>query len=147
LWWLAGASDPGGAQFGSDLHLWYATDITGPWTPHPSNPVKTDVCSARPAGTPFVADGALYRPAQDSSSTYGSRVVINRIVTLTTRCFREEPAAFVAPDSQGPYPDGLHTLSAVGAMTLIDGKRLAFSPAEFGRIVRRMLLRRLRKLF
>jgi hypothetical protein len=146
LWWLAGASDPGGAQLGADLHLWYATDISGPWTAHPSNPVKTDVCSARPAGTPFVSDGVLYRPAQDSSLTYGSRVVINRVVTLTTTTFREEPAAFVAPDASGPYPDGLHTLSAVGGMTLIDGKRLAFAPAEFRRVIRRMVMRRLRKL-
>ena len=147
LWWLAGASDPGGAQLGADLHLWYATDITGPWTAHPSNPVKTDVSSARPAGTPFVSEGVLYRPAQDSSVTYGSRVVINRVVALTTTTFREEPAAFVAPDTNGPYPDGLHTLSAVGRMTLVDGKRLAFSGAEFRRVLRRMVMRRVRKLF
>jgi hypothetical protein len=147
LWWLTGASDPGGAQLGADLHLWHATDIMGPWTAHPSNPVKTDVCSARPAGMLFVSDGVLYRPAQDSSVTYGSRVVINRVVTLTTTTFREEPAAFVAPDANGPYPDGLHTLSAVGGMTLVDGKRLAFAPAEFRRVLRRMVLRRLRKFF
>ena len=147
LWWMAGASDPGGAQLGADLHLWYATDIMGPWTAHPSNPVKTDVCSARPAGRPFVSDGVLYRPAQDSSETYGSRVVINRVVTLTTTTFREEPVAFVAPDANGPYPDGLHTLSAVGGMTLVDGKHLAFAPAEFRRVIRRMVTRRLRKLF
>lgn len=146
-WWLAGASDPGGAHLGADLHLWYATDIQGPWTPHASNPVKTDVSSARPAGTPFVSEGVLYRPAQDSSATYGSRVVINRIVALTPTTFREEPAAFVAPDAAGPYPDGLHTLSGVGNVTLVDGKRLAFSGAEFRRVLRRMVTRRLRKLF
>ena len=71
LWWLAGASDPGGAHLGADLHLWHATDILGPWTPHAANPVKTDVGSARPAGRPFVSEGVLYRPAQDSSQTYG----------------------------------------------------------------------------
>jgi hypothetical protein len=146
LWWLAGASDPEAAQAGADLHLWYADEITGPWISHPDNPVKTDVCSARPAGTPFVSEGVLYRPAQDSSLTYGSRVVINRVLTLTTTAFREEPAAFVEPDVNGPYPDGLHTLSAVGAMTLIDGKRLQLAPAEFRRVIGRMLLRRLRKL-
>ena len=146
LWWLAGASDPGGAQMGADLHLWFATDVMGPWTPHPANPVKTDVSSARPAGTPFVSNGVLYRPAQDSSTTYGSRVVINRVLTLTTAVFREEPAAFVEPDTAGPYPDGLHTLTAVGAITLIDGKRLEIAPAEFRRVIVRMVRRRLRKL-
>jgi hypothetical protein len=146
LWWLAGASDPEGAQVGADLHLWYANEVTGPWISHPDNPVKTDVCSARPAGTPFVSAGVLYRPAQDSSLTYGSRVVINRVITLTPTAFREEPAAFVAPDVSGPYPDGLHTLSAVGAITLIDGKRLQLAPAEFRRVIGRMLVRRLRKV-
>jgi hypothetical protein len=73
-------------------------------------------------------------------------VVINRVLTLTTTAFREEPAAFVEPDVNGPYPDGLHTLSAVGGMTLIDGKRLQLAPAEFRRVIGRMLLRRLRKL-
>jgi hypothetical protein len=145
LWWLAGASDPGGAHLGADLHLWYATDILGPWIAHAGNPVKTDVSSARPAGFPFVSAGALYRPAQDSSQTYGSRVVINRIVALTPTTFREEPAAFVAPEVGGPYPDGLHTLSGVGGVTLIDGKRLSFSGAEFRRILRRMVMRRLQK--
>jgi hypothetical protein len=146
LWWMAGASDPGGAHLGTDLHLWYATELTGPWTPHPSNPVKTDVSSARPAGMPFVVDGILYRPAQDSSLTYGSRVVINRVRALTTATFREEPVAFVEPDINGPYPDGLHTLSGVGGITLVDGKRLGFAGAEFRRVLRRMVMRRLRKL-
>jgi hypothetical protein len=147
LWWLAGASDfRGPAQMGADLHLWYASEITGPWIPHPDNPVKTDVCSARPAGTPFVSGGALYRPAQDSSTTYGSRVVINRIQILTPTAFREEAVAFVEPDVNGPYPDGLHTLCAVGGMTLVDGKRLELAPAEFRRVIGRMVLRRLRKL-
>lgn len=146
LWWLAGASDPGGASVGADLHLWYATDIMGPWIAHPGNPVKTDVRSARPAGTPFSYGGILYRPAQDSSRTYGSRVVINRVHTLTPTAFREEAVAFVEPDVNGPYPDGLHTLSAVGGITLVDGKRLQLAPAELRRILARMLRRRLQKL-
>jgi hypothetical protein len=145
-WWLAGAADGNEVSVGADLHLWYATAIEGPWTAHAANPVKVDVRSARPAGTPFVVDGFLYRPAQDSAETYGARVVINRIVTLTPECFREEPVAYVEPDRAGPYPDGLHTLSAVGNQTLIDGKRLAFSPGELRRMLRRMLKRRLRRL-
>jgi hypothetical protein len=32
----------------------------------------------------------------------------------------------VEPDKNGPYPDGLHTLSAFGEMTLVDGKREQF---------------------
>src|SRR6185437_12301603 len=45
----------------STLHVFHAPDLLGPWTPHAANPVKTDVRSSRPAGRPFVHDGALYR--------------------------------------------------------------------------------------
>jgi hypothetical protein len=145
-WWLAGAADGDLATVGSDLHLWFAPGPLGPWTAHPSNPVKTDVRSARPAGTPFVVDGVLYRPSQDSSTTYGARIVLNRVESLTPTSFREQPVAFVEPDAAGPYPDGLHTICAVGDITVIDGKRLAFSPPEFRRMLLRMLKRRLRRV-
>jgi hypothetical protein len=141
-WWLAGSEL---AAFGAncELHLWYAQSILGPWNPHPGNPVKVDIRSARPAGTPFVQDGVLYRPAQDCSRTYGGRVIINRVLTLTPLAFREEAFVAVDPDRAGPYPSGLHTLSQVGKATLIDGKRVRFIPAEF----RRVLLKKLSSAF
>lgn len=108
------------------LHVWYASDLLGPWKPHERNPVKVDRGSARPAGTPFTLNEQLYRPAQDSSRTYGGRVVIQRMIRLTPAEFEETTAAAVEPSKSGPYPDGLHTVSAVGDMTLIDGKRTAF---------------------
>ncbi len=145
-WWLAG-SQPAGKGANAELHLWYAPELTGPWSAHPGNPVKTDVRSARPAGTPFVHDGVLYRPAQDSSRTYGGRVIINRVLTLTPTAFREEPAATVSPDPAGPYADGLHTISAVGDLTLIDGKRWVFAPVEFRRILGDFFRTALRKNF
>src|ERR1700733_4882014 len=141
-WWLA-ASEVADKGANCELHLWYASSITGPWSPHPANPVKIDIRSARPAGTPFVVDGTLYRPAQDCSRTYGGRVTINRVLILTPLAFREEPFAFVDPDPEGPYPDGLHTLSQVGNVTLIDGKRTLFVPVEF----RRVLLKKLASMF
>jgi hypothetical protein len=30
----------------------------------------------------------------------------------------------IRPDPNGPYPHGLHTLSAVGGKTVVDGNRL-----------------------
>jgi len=133
-WWLAG-SEPTDKGTTCELSLWHATAITGPWHPHAGNPVKMDVRSARPGGTPFHENGVLYRPAQDCSSTYGGRVIINRVVTLTPTAFEEVEAATVEPDPHGRYPAGLHTLSQVGEITLIDGKRVIFSPAEFRRVL------------
>jgi hypothetical protein len=137
-WWLAGSEPTDSCA----LNLWHASAIAGPWHPHAGNPVKMDIRSSRPAGTPFHEGDALYRPAQDCSRTYGGRVVIHRILTLTPTAFEERPVGTVEPDPAGPYPAGLHTLSAVGGGTLLDGKRVIFSPAEF----RRVFLHHLRSL-
>ena len=101
-------------------------DPRRPVDAHARNPVKYDVCSARSGGTPFVYRGQLYRPGQDCSETYGGAVRLNRITRLTPQEFAEETAAVVRPDPKGPYPSGLHTLSAFGDWTLIDGKRRAW---------------------
>lgn len=129
-WWLLSTTSevPDGK-----LYAWYADRIEGPWSPHPENPVKQDLSSARPGGTPFVADGALYRPAQDCSKSYGARIVINKVLELTPKRFREARVRTVEPDAKGPYPLGLHTLSSVGSMTLVDGLRNRWSTWRIGR--------------
>jgi len=139
LWWAAFTKRGSGMDL--NLFLMYAERLTGPWKPHARNPVKTDVRSSRPAGTPFVHEGQLYRPAQDSSATYGGRVRINWVTKLTPDEFREEEAAVVGPDPSGPYPDGLHTVCAAGDLTVVDGLRHVFIGTEF----RRVLAERLRK--
>jgi len=127
-WWLfVGNHDD---QDEAKLFLFHAADLRGPWLPHAANPVKCDLRSARPAGPLFVLDGALYRPAQDCSVTYGGAVVINRIDRLTPEDFSEQPVKRLAPAAEGPYPHGLHTLSGAGNVTLVDGKRHV-SPATF----------------
>jgi hypothetical protein len=138
IWWLAG-SEPTAKGTTCELHLWHAPAISGPWQPHAANPVKIDIRSARPGGTPFYENGVLYRPAQDCSRTYGGRVIINRVVTLTPTAFHETHAATVEPDLKGAYPAGLHTLSQVGDITLIDGKRVMFSLAECRRVLMHFL--------
>ena len=71
-------------------------------------------------------DGCLYRPAQDCSRTYGRRVILNRITRLTPKVFKEEPEVVIEPYADSDYPHGIHTLSAAGGITLVDGKRLVF---------------------
>jgi hypothetical protein len=125
-WYLFGTD----AELGNDsnLHIYHAEDLTGPWHPHELNPVKTDARSARPAGTPFTFDGRLYRPAQDGSTRYGGALVINEVTTLTPSAFDETVVAHVAPDPTGPFPKGLHTLASIGTKTVIDGRRETLVP-------------------
>jgi hypothetical protein len=119
-WWMLGADYAEGSN--DKLFAWYSDNRFGPWTPHPGNPVKLSSASSRPAGTPFVHDGGLYRPSQDCSITYGGRVVISRIVELTPMAFKEEPVTTVEPIPGSPISGGVHTISACGGRTLIDGK-------------------------
>jgi hypothetical protein len=122
-----------------NLSLYYAERLPGPWRPHGNNPVKIDCASARPAGTPFVHQGALYRPAQDCRQTYGGGVALNRVLQLSPTLFQEETVVFLAPDPGGSNPDGLHTVSAWGARTLVDGKRHIVNPVALLRKARQRL--------
>ncbi len=122
--WLFGTRADRDSQL--RLYAWFAPAVDGPWQPHALNPIKCDITGARPAGTPFWAGGSLIRPAQDCSRSYGGAIALNRILELTPTTFREETVARILPDPDGPYPDGIHTLSFVGDSILIDGKRQLF---------------------
>ena len=56
LWWMFAGIDGSGQN--QNLYVWHARDLTGPWTPHKANPVKTDARSARPGGTAIHIRGA-----------------------------------------------------------------------------------------
>jgi hypothetical protein len=136
-WWLFGTSRGRGVD--EALRIWHAPALTGPWRIHADDPVKVDATSARPGGTPFVESGVLYRPAQDCSGRYGRQLTINRVDVLEEHRFAETAVRVVAP--LAARPDGLHTLSAAGSSSLIDGNRLRFVPEAF----RFQLARRLRR--
>ena len=127
-WWLFATDKDRGSN--SHLYAWHATRLAGRWTPHAQNPIKTDVRSARPGGTPFVHQGSLYRPAQDNAGTYGGAVVLNRVDVLTPTEFREQIVGVIPPYAK-PYDAGMHTLSSAGDVTLIDGKRRKFIWSAF----------------
>jgi len=123
-WWLFGTSRGRGVD--EALRVWHAPALTGPWRLHALDPVKIDVTSARPGGTPFLRDGALYRPAQDCANRYGARLTINRVDVIDERRFAEVAVRTIDPIPA--FPDGLHTLAAAGSGTLIDGNRMRFVP-------------------
>lgn len=121
-----------------ELLLYHAPALTGPWTPHALNPIVRDVRCARPAGTPFVIDGTLYRPGQDCSAGYGSRVMLMRVDLLTPTTFRETPAGVVEPNGARGRA-GIHTLGIGDSLVLVDGKDRVFDLAASAVTVRRYL--------
>jgi hypothetical protein len=126
-WWLMHSAASGIGPW--SLYIWSAPSFLGPWTPHCGNPVKTDVRSTRPAGNPFRFNGSLYRPAQDGSNSYGGGMTINRVEVLSQTEFRETVVRRIGPDPGGPYPDGVHTLSGRGGLSVVDGKKHRWSAA------------------
>jgi hypothetical protein len=128
-WWMFVGNHAD--QDETKLYIFHAPDLFGPWQPHALNPVKCDLRSSRPAGPLFEHTGQLYRPAQDGSLAYGGAVAVNRVITLTPTAFEEATVAILRPSASNPYPHGLHTLTGVGAFTLVDGKRHVRSLKRF----------------
>lgn len=126
-WWLF--CTMAGSYSNTKLYVFHSPDLRRGWKPHALNPVKTSVTSARPGGTPFVRNGVLFRPAQDSSVTYGGGVTINRIDVLTPEQFAEVEVSRIRPSASGTYSEGIHTISRMGMRTVLDGRRDTFSRA------------------
>lgn len=122
-WWLFYAPSQAKAAKQSHLHLAWAERLTGPWTVHPGNPVHVDRGSARPGGTPFLADGRLLLPVQDCRGTYGAAIRFLDITRLDESGFAATACDGLRPaPGMAPYLDGMHTLSSAGEVTLVDAK-------------------------
>lgn len=121
-WWMFACEARPQRQPWTDLLLYYADSPLGPWTPHPRSPVVSDVRYARPAGRLFRRDGALLRPAQDCSRTYGGAISLRRIVTLTPTDYAEVEEQYLAGGEERGI-SGPHTLNRAGALSVIDLKR------------------------
>ena len=110
MWWMF-TIRPGNET----LRLFYAKELTGPWTEHPLSPiVKKDLNTARPGGRPFVLDGALYRFAQDCYPTYGNQVNAFRITDLSPSTYAEQmiETPVVKASSSGWNADAMHHVDA-----------------------------------
>jgi len=124
IWYLFSTNKDSGPHHNLNIH--FTDNIFGTWQEHPKNPVKTDIRSARPAGTMFEHNGAIFRPSMDYSEKIEGRIVINKIVTLTVSDFKEEMHNHVEPFENTYYCDKVHTLSQVGQYTLVDGAKELF---------------------
>jgi hypothetical protein len=117
-WWLLGTKDPLPDAL---LYGYYSDSPWGPFVPIGHGPLKCDVRSARPAGSPFLHDGALYRPALDASAPGAPAVSINRVDRLSPAGFREEAVRRVQGFAATAYGEGVRTITAMGQLTLVDG--------------------------
>ncbi len=103
-----------------ELCLYHADNVLGPWTPHPLNPIISDVRRARPAGKLFFEDGKLIRPSQDCSQAYGYALNFSEVVRLNETEYEERPIAKILPTwHKGNL--GTHHFTRSNSFEAIDG--------------------------
>ena len=86
-WWLFTCSPP---YQHDTLRLYFADELTGPWTEHPKSPlIQNDKCRARPAGRILKLGNRPFRFAQDCALRYGSSVRAFEITNLTKDNYTE----------------------------------------------------------
>src|SRR5207237_1150823 len=102
-------------------HVYYSHSLFGPWAPHPKNPLKWDVRSARSAGRFMERGGRLFRPAQNCDGTYGGGLVWCEIESLSPTNFRERVVERWRGDDLGKFT-GVHGYDAAGHFEVTDLK-------------------------
>jgi hypothetical protein len=136
-WWIACTDLDIGLH--DNLCLLHAPAPEGPWRPHRKWPVKFDIRGARPAGTVFIRNDRLIRPAQDCAGNYGAGIALHEIMRLTETEFAETLIGVLRPDPNGPFPHGLHTLTHDGERFWVDGKRMVRDLRQASEKLRRKL--------
>ena len=122
----------------SDLHSQCQAEAK--WKPHPKNPVKTDIRSARPAGTPFLHKGNWYRPSMDYAEKIEGRIFINKVLKLSKTEYEEIPVKVIDPYTDTRFSDKIHTLCEAGEYTIIDGGKEAFIFGSFHFVMHKIVL-------
>lgn len=126
-WWMLAAAPTHGGSSMDVLFGWHADTPFGPWSPHPLNPLVSDVRSARPAGRPVLREGRLYRPAQDCEASYGAGLVWREITDLSSATYEERPVIHWSGADFGPYT-GVHTYNTDGRFEVVDLKQTIRTP-------------------
>ena len=121
LWLFTNVAVSGGSSH-DKLFLYHADLLTGPWVPHPRNPVVDDPGSARPGGRLFWCGGELVRPSQDCSRGYGGGIVFSRVEVLDEKEYRELRIGRVDPGWL-PRNRATHTYTRDESWEAVDGMR------------------------
>jgi hypothetical protein len=98
-----------------NLSLFHGTQLTGPWEPHPGNPVSLDAMWSRPAGALFRRGGYIWRPAQDCSQIYGGAIGLCRLDVLTGTRFAQTPVGRIECETFG-----CHTYNRTNGLEVLD---------------------------
>ena len=73
-----------------EQHLYYSSNLEGPYTLHPKSPICASNKYARNGGAMILIDGEMYRPVQDCNIQYGGQLHIMKVLKLSETEYEEE---------------------------------------------------------
>lgn len=119
--WLIGTEQVGRGSASDTMVIWSADQLTGPWSPHPLNPLRIDRARARPGGRIIERDGRILIPVQDGTLAYGGGLGLIELLELSDSAVRFGPLQPIVP---GPAwaRHGIHTLNRAGRVEVIDSQ-------------------------
>lgn len=127
LWLFVGVAVPHATML-DELHLYTSTSLSGPWQPHPRNPIVSDVRCARPAGAIQRWGSRLVRPGQDCSRRYGGAISFREIDEFSLEDYGEHEIARLDPGDLGGGARATHTYSCDGHFEAVDLRRRELRP-------------------
>lgn len=107
----------------NNLFIYHANSLWEDWKPHALNPVKTDIRGSRMAGSIFLKDGKLIRPAQNGLKRYGGSVIFYEILILSEDEYKEQRIYEIFPEKASMFNEAFHTSNSLGKITAVDGSR------------------------
>jgi hypothetical protein len=111
-----------------ELALYYTDNLLeSEWNLHPLSPIISDVRCARSAGNLFVFKDRIFRPAQNTSKSYGTGIEIKEIIKLNEEEYEERQIQSISPNWHKDLIS-TKTLNSSGRLTVIDAlvKKLKF---------------------
>jgi hypothetical protein len=110
----------------SDILLLFTGDhITGPYNPHPANPIVIDPACARMAGNIINHNGKIYRLGQINTGSYGNGISIMEISEISKYNYKENKIKEVR--FQNPIK-GPHTINFKENLMVFDYYTENFTP-------------------
>ncbi len=118
--WLFATERDGYGSTSDTLVVFSAESLTGPWKPHPANPVLIDRRRARPGGALLRNGSRVLLPVQDGTQGYGGGLGFAELLELSPEVVRLGEPGPIDVAGDWPYPR-IHTYNRLGDLEVVDG--------------------------
>jgi hypothetical protein len=105
--------------------VYHSKKFDGDYEIHKKSPFFISSKFGRNAGGVIRFNGKMFRPAQDCEESYGKRIVFREITKLNLDDIEEKTYNILEPIN--PFDDGIHNISILDDMIVIDGKIRQFN--------------------